>query len=333
MNIEPTGNPWVVDKNSEASVVISTDAMKIRVHGKFRQRERKLFVLLIHSAWDELRTNTRHTIEVEQIRDIFREVANVKSFDDWLWDYLKNLAEVKVIYESQKLKGLFRLLASIAVDDERKTITYQIPEDLKDVLLSPDRYARLRTHFIIGLRGKYSVALYQLLESKINLKSVNKLGYVDIALDELKNWMGLDGEYKHWSHFNNRVLIPAVNEINSNPISSTFTVQIKALRGKKRKFVAVRFFLKKTLERLGYEKNLQASKERQLDANLYKLVPQFEEYWVIEISNKHCPGWDHRYIERQFREKVWKDRKKPQNPKGAFIGYCKVIGENPNRKI
>ncbi len=90
MNVAPTGSPWIIDENDEATVVISTDVMKIKVHGKFRQRERKLFVLLIHSAWNELRNETRHTIEVAKIRDVFREVAKVKNFDDWLWDYLNN---------------------------------------------------------------------------------------------------------------------------------------------------------------------------------------------------------------------------------------------------
>ena len=329
MNIEPTGSPWIVDRNEEATVVISTDVMKIKVHGKFRQRERKLFVLLIHSAWDKLRNETRHTIEVEKIRDVFREVAKVKNFDDWLWDYLNNLAEIKVTYESKKLKGLFRLLAAIAIDNEQKTITYQIPEDLKDVLLAPEQYARLRTHFIIGLKGKYSVALYQLLESKINLRIVKQRGYLDMPLDELKDWLGIGKEYNHWSHFQNRVLIPAVNEINTNPIASSFTVKIETLRGKWSKIIAIRFFLQKTSKRIRHENSIQTSKEKQLEENLYKLVPQFEETWLIEITGKHCPGWDYRVIERQFRERVWKDGQKPKSPKAAFVGYCKAVGQNP----
>ncbi|NEP02832.1 MAG: hypothetical protein F6K58_30115, partial [Symploca sp. SIO2E9] len=59
MNIEPTGDPLVFSDKGEATVVIAVEAMKVKVEGKFRQRERKLFVLLVHAAWNELREKTR----------------------------------------------------------------------------------------------------------------------------------------------------------------------------------------------------------------------------------------------------------------------------------
>ena len=44
---------------------------------------------------------------------------------------------------------------------------------LVPILKDPRRFARLRTHFLIELSGKYSVTLYELLESVAKTKSRN----------------------------------------------------------------------------------------------------------------------------------------------------------------
>ncbi|NEP00345.1 MAG: replication initiation protein, partial [Symploca sp. SIO2E9] len=310
-----------------ATVVIAVEAMKVKVEGKFRQRERKLFVLLVHAAWNELREKTRHTIRVKDIRNIFREVAGVKSFDDWLWEYLKNLAEVKVIYESKRLKGISRLVASIMVDDEQKTVTYQIPEDLKDVLLTPEQYARLKTHFLIGLKGKYSVALYQVLESKINLNNIKRAGYIDIPLKELKDWLGLGGEYNHWSHFQSRVLTPAVEEININPMATTFTVKVIPLKGKRNKISAIRFFLSKTPERIAQEKQIRLTKRTKQATLTSKLIPPFRCTEIYEKAKKLANGLDVYALEVRWREWVIENDIEVNNSEAHFLSFVETSGK------
>jgi hypothetical protein len=321
--LNATGDVWDLSTDYDATFPMATDAMKFKIEGNFRQRERKLFVLLIHAAWEELSTKQTHQVRIKDVERLFAEAANVKSFE-WLWGYLKNLAEIKVTFESDRLEGLFRLLAAVYIDKEAGLIHYQVPELLVSVLFAPRQFGRLRTHFIIGLKGKYSVALYQFLESKVNLRNPT----FETALEDLKGWLGINGEYKQWIHFKSRVLEPAVQEINANPIAATFIVEATPIRARKQKVVAVRFQVTKTPARKTFEQSIKASQAKRLEAELYTFVPQFSEPWVIKTVRQHCFGWDHKVIERQFREKVVKDKIEVKYPQAAFVAYCKKIGKH-----
>ena len=50
-------------------------------------------------------------------------------------------------------------------DRERGVLRFNFPPLLIPILKDPRRFARLRTHFMIELSGKYAVTLYELLES------------------------------------------------------------------------------------------------------------------------------------------------------------------------
>jgi plasmid replication initiation protein len=327
--INPTGDVWNLSEIEETTVVIATDALQLRIEGKFRQRERKLFILLIHAVWEELGKQRYHFVEIEKIKGIFTQASNIRSFE-WLWEYLENLAEVKVTYRTDKLRGLFRLFASVQVDDERKNVKFQVPEDLIEILLAPQNFARLRTHFILGLKGKYSISLYQLLESKINLKKFNprhtqeeNQRYIDIKLDELKGWLGIGGDYSLWGDFNRRILAPSIQEINSNPIASTFTINHEILRGKQNKVLAIRFFLHKTEERMKLEQKIADNQVRQI-AQYTKKVPPFQGTVIYENAKKHARGLDVYLLEQEWRESIEKNQVEVNNPHAHFLGFVKL---------
>ena len=327
IEIAPTGNPWIVESQENATVVIATDAMKFKVYGAYRQRERKLFALIVHAIWDELKTVKRHTLLVYEISRIFSEVTGSKN-QKWIWEYFLSMAEVKISYKSQKLEGVFRLFSALQIDKEKGTITFEIPEELIDILLAPTQWARLRTHFMIGLEGKYSVSLYQFLESKINLQQVSTKGFIDVSLDELKDWLALGGDYKRWIHFRDRVLNPAVEAINSNHNGATFHIKTDVIRGKRKKVIGVRFYLTKNFKRVSFENNIKESKEKKLDTSLYELVPQIPQYQINNIVDKFAYGWDAKIIEKQWRTKIKKDGEKPNNALGSFTAYCKKVGRH-----
>jgi hypothetical protein len=278
--IEPTGKPLDLDDKTPATVCISTDVMKYRVVDKIRERERKLFILLVHTVWHELGKTNTHKIEIDKIKGVFRKVCSTKSYKDWLWEYLENLSEIKVVYRDEKLRGVTHLFASAYLDEEKEYIYFQIPEILTQAILSANCFARLDTYFLIGLRGKYAVSLYQFLESKVGMDKFNPSlapnkaeRFVQISLDDLKEVLSIkDNEYDRWSHFKQRVLDPAVDEINTNSMQSTFRVEYETVTAKKRKVAGVKIFLTKTPERL--EKESQLRKIRQLKISPPKPSPE-----------------------------------------------------------
>ena len=278
--IEPTGKPLDLDDKTPATVCISTDVMKYRVVDKIRERERKLFILLVHAVWHELGKTNTHKIEIDKIKGVFRKVCSTKSYKDWLWEYLENLSEIKIVYRDEKLRGVTHLFASAYLDEEKEYIYFQIPEILAQAILSANCFARLDTYFLIGLSGKYAVSLYQFLESKVGMDKFNPSlvpnkaeRFIQISLDDLKEVLSIrNNEYARWSHFKQRVLDPAVDEINTNSMQSTFKVEYETVTAKKRKVAGVKFFLAKTPERL--EKESQLKKIRQLKISPSKPSPE-----------------------------------------------------------
>jgi len=74
------------------------------------------------------------------------------------------------------------------------------------ILKEPRRFARLRTHFMLGLCEKYAVTLYELLESVTN--RIDPV--LDVQMDTLRQWLKVpEGKLRSWDHFNSRALYPA----------------------------------------------------------------------------------------------------------------------------
>ena len=328
-SIEPTGKPLSLEDKAHCSVVMTTDTMRMKVEGKFRQRERKLFVLLVHSIWEELGTKRKYSVEVNKIKQVFREVAGVKGFNNWIWDYLRNLARIEISYESEKLIGITRLFSEVQFDKEREHVIFEIPESVEQAILAPESFARLDTYFLIGLKGKYSVSLYQLLESKINLRKFDPKQtpneanrFIEIPVQELREWLGIGELYKIWGHFKSRVLQPAVEEINSNPLASTFTVRTEEVRGARRKVNAIKFFLTKTPERLRLESSIQVTKNAKIAARKSNLIPAFRGTEIYDQARKIVPqGHDLHSLEEEWRDYSYRKNEPVKYPEKAWLRW------------
>lgn len=334
-DINPTGKPLDLEDASYCSVALSTDTMDIEIEGRFRQRERKLYVLLIHSVWDEIGTKRQHTVRVDKIKQVFREVAGVKGFNNWIWEYLENLADIKITYRTANLHGITRLFSDVYFDEDKENVTFEIPQKIEESIKNPTRFARLNTYFLIGLKGKYSVSLYQLLESKINMnkfkpdKTPNEAErFIEIELCDLRRWLNIShGQYKQWIHFKDRVLQPAVEEINFNPLATTFTVRTEEVRGARRKVKAIKFFLKKTQERISLESKLHTNRKSKEASATSRLVPPFSGTRVYDEAKKYAKGLDVHELEREWREYAKLQNKPVENPERAFIGFVRKKGE------
>lgn len=341
--INPTGNPLDLDDKTPSTVCISTDVMKYKIENRIRERERKLFVLLVHAVWDELGKKQRHKVKIEDIKRVFQAVGNVKDYNDWLWEYLENLSDIKVTYRDEKLRGVMHLFSEAWLDDERKHINFALPPTLAEALLSAEHFARLDTYFIVGLKGKYSVALYQFLESKIEMNKFKphktpepEKRFIKTTLDELRTVLSVkDGEYRQWIHLRDRVLNPAVREINTNPLHSTFTIRTEIVKGARRKVVAVKFFLTKTQERLEREAEINIAKRQKkpnfIETGYEKYCVDIPMTFVHETVSKYCPGWDPTTIFEQWRRKAKKEFDGTKWGRGSFVNYCKNTGPHKNQ--
>ena len=255
---------------------------------------------------------------IRDIKHMFRD-HNV----NWIWESAERLADTKVKWirteGDRRYKGISSLFGAETDLETRETgiLRFNFPPLLVPILKDPHRFARLRTHFMIALSGKYTVTLYELLESVVN-KDVPVL---KASTEELRRWLKVpENKLTRWPDFRRFVLEPAVRQINRDPEGAGFKVKMRAHK-KGRAVSWIEFEVFKTKEREAIETRLR-DREKQLDLFDVRLKPG-----TIEAAKKSAPGWDVYVLEEDW--KTWGQQQEdwpPRDPDAAFIGFCKKRG-------
>jgi hypothetical protein len=279
----------------------------------------------LHAVWDELGEKTIHEIPVTDINRVFRQLGGEHA-SRWIWESATRLARTTVQWRytegDTRYEGIAALFSAQIGRNTRRTgwLRFQFPGLLIPILKDPRRFARLRTHFMIELSGKYAVTLYELLESAAN-KDVPEL---KAAVEELRQWLKVpEGKLTRWQDFRRYVLEPAIRQINDNPVGAGFRVKMKPLKHG-RGIQWVLFEILKTKERLVLDAKLK-DREKQLD--LFDARLKTDTY---ERAKALAPGWDIYALVAEW--KTWGQQQKdwpPQDLDAAFLGFCKKRGGYP----
>ena len=179
---DPTGNIWEPNFKNPATVPISTKLVKTHIRGSFRERERKLWTFLVHAVWEDLGIAQKHRLPLGEINRVFRELGGDHG-SQWLRDYIRSIANTTVEYEGEdetaKTWMITNLISSVRIIEGKGEeagqdfIEFSFPPDLIEALKARKTFARLRPHLMISLSGKYSVTLYELLESVANQNTLS----------------------------------------------------------------------------------------------------------------------------------------------------------------
>ena len=323
-----TGDPWLPTPTDPATIPVPFPVVIVSIEGPYTERDRKIWTFLLHAVWDDLETQTIHEMPVGEINRVFRELGGQHS-SKWIWDSATRLTKTTVEWaytggDERYLKGISSLFGAELSQDSREAgvLRFHFPPLLIPILKDPRRFARLRTHFMIQLSGKYSVTLYELLESVIN-KDVPVL---KTNVDELRRWLKVPpGKMARWPDFRRFAIEPAIEQINRNPQGAGFRVKMRAHKeGRSVKWLD--FEVTKTKEREAIDVKLR-DHERQLNLFDVRLQPA-----TYEKAKQQAPGWDIYVLEDEWRN--WGSERAdwpPQNPDGAFIAFCKKRGGAPVR--
>jgi len=321
----PTGNPWLPSPDDPATIPIPLPIIIVSVEGPYTEQDRKLWTFLLHTVWDELGETVVHEIPIRDITRIFRDLHS-RHHTDWIWESAERLADTKVRWirteGDKRYKGVGHLFSAETEEElrERGTLRFNFPPLLIPILKDPRRFARLRTHFLIELSGKYAVTLYELLESVAN-KAIPDLR---ASVEKLRQWLKVpEGKLLRWQDFRRYVLEPAVKQINANPTGAGFQVQMRLVK-EGRAIKGVVFEVLKTKERQAFDAKLK-DQEKQL--HLFDVRLKTTTY---ERGKTLASGWDIYALEAEWKE--WGSQQKdwpPKNPDAAFLGFCKKRGPYP----
>ena len=329
--IQPTGSPWVVNRDDPATVPVPLQTTIVDVQGPYTERDRKLWVFLLHAVFDELGDKPMHEISVKDINAIFRDLGGDHS-TKWIWESKRRLARTTVEWETlgdDRMEveewGVSTLIFATLSAPQRRSgrLNFGFPPNLIPIIKQPRRFARLRLHFLMSLSGKYAVTLYEILEGFVNRRDRT----MRVSIEELRRWLKVpDGTYQTWKNFRLRVLDPAIKQINDDPVASGFSVEYEPIRNGK-SYAEIIFTMSKERSRLTSERNIRdhvAGKSR-IAENKAKERPDLSERFIGEADRETRHTLDMKEMERQFWTH-WESTGKPDFTHGvgrAFVGFTK----------
>ena len=319
--VKATGDPWDTNGSDHTvTVPVPTPVIMVKVDGPFRERERKLWTFLLHAVIEDIYDKKIHKLPATEIWKVFNRLGG-ENGKRWLWDALEALSEAKVTFEGvdeddERFKGVTRLISGTKVSEGngQEYVYFEFPQMLIEAVVEPLRYARIRTHFVLKLSGKYSVSLYEVLESIANKQEPT----IEATVDELRQWLKVpEGKLPLWGNLFARAIKPAIDEINSDPDGCGFHIDYEVIRAGRNKVTGMKFRVEKTTARIEFENALrsQAGQGKRM-SNTFLPV-------VYEKAKKAAPGFDVYALELEWREWMESKDDKPDNEEAAFIGFCK----------
>jgi hypothetical protein len=326
--IKASGSVWENNPDDPATVPVPLQVIMVKVDGPYTERDRKLWTFLLHAIWDELGEKPIHELSVAEVNKVFRDLGGDHS-TEWIWESAKRLARTVVEWEyslgDERLQGVSAIFGAVVTKAARSTgrIKFHFPPLLIPIIKQPQRFARLRVHFMIGLSGKYAVTLYELLEGFANRRD----GLLECSIEEFRQWLKVpEDSYPDWKDFKKRVVEPSMKQINSDPLGSGFTVEYEPIR-EGRFYTRLRFKLTKTKSRQQAEtiikKKLAVAKAVAEGRTIGR--PVLLPHMIEKAARATGHFLDMKTVEREFWEH-WEATGRPDFIKGveaAFIGFTR----------
>lgn len=108
------------------------------------------------------------------------------------------------------------------------SVRFGLPRELQPILAQSGRWGRIKAEIVHAMSSKYAIALYELIQARINLETCVET----FPLDKFRDLVGVPpGKLERGSNFVLRVLKPAALEINAlADVSVTLDVKRKGGR-------------------------------------------------------------------------------------------------------
>lgn len=297
------------------------------IHGPYTELDRKLWNVLMYLACEELDQYSLkaqyHSVSEHEIITLFSQYSGVKDLE-LIWKSLKRLVATTVNIEfeddTRKIKEATNLINARIIEqkkDRKGSIEFMFPPAIAKLAKDPERFTRIKMHFMLSLRGKYSVALYETLESRVNMR----LPYHQWRIDELRLLMRVPTlKLNRWIDLKRFAIDPFIKEMNKNPEKSGFSVSYGTVTGYRNRVTAVRFYLEKHDSREKFENRIVKACEQDNISRGFLFSTCF-----YESLKKEMPGLDLYALKDDWDQSVVKIANKVGNPEGHFRNFCRKI--------
>lgn len=183
---------------------------------KFTVGEMKL-LLYVLSCVNEDEENEYYEIMVKDVKKFYG--INDPKYYGAIKKYTKSFMK-KVVEIEDKASGdwvMFNWFSYVKYINGEGLIRISVDEDVKKFLIDLKRnFTMIDLQNLINFNSGHSIKLYTILKSKLYI------GEYIVDLQYLKKILGVEGKYKLWSAFRERVLKKAMEDIQGTDISFTY---------------------------------------------------------------------------------------------------------------
>lgn len=233
----------------------------IHCSGELTLFQRKIINCLLFNAFPNLETKSQFKIHIRDLLDLM----GLKNNDyQYLRDAFKGIRRTDITwnltresFSTPNKEGFEPWIEcgwlSWAMSDG-STIHYEFPEPLKAYLVEPTVYASISLSMQKKFTSKFALILY---ENCLRYIKIGKTKTFDI--ETFRRIMGVkDGQYKVFRDFNNRVLKPAIKQINE-----LTDIDVEPVKKRiKRKVVEIKFIVTPKKRKLPQKKKATLNSPR-----------------------------------------------------------------------
>ena len=286
--------------------------------------DRRTWNLLLVNAWGDRLEDPTADFEIP-----LKELRGLHDSNDRVRESLERLQ--KTLVRAQLSGGVTRTVQMLGgtdiSDDDRQTGTlrYDFHRKLVPLLRKSEIYARMEIKVLSAFTSKYSLALYEVIASKIALRKSSE----EITVETLRQWFGIErGKLARYPDLNRFAVIPALHEVNG---LSPFEVTIEPIkRGRKVERFRVSWAKKEPFSpaeqaaarevnraKVGRGPRLSGTVERVATLTEDQIQKGYDAAAVVG------PRIDKHAAYRDWAAQVKALPAPPDNPVGHFIEFCR----------
>ena len=275
----------------------------IQIQGKVTHLQRRAWNVLLANAYNELPNKDIHSVSVA-------ELAAKLGFDSKNEEYLKETLEALVDFtvkwnvlgkDKKEVWGVAALLASAEIKDG--ICTYGFAPHLRQKLHNPRIYTKLNLRLQNQFKSQYALILWEVCFDYFDTdRDQGETPF--IPLETFRELMGIEtNEYRTFKALNQRVLKPAINEINN---LTDYFVEVEQKRIA-RKVAELKFRITKV-------KTLPI--QESVFPDIENLPPV-----AVELVQAHVDRKTARYIAQKAWEFVTAEKLPPPDAYPDFLAY------------
>jgi hypothetical protein len=220
-------NLTILQKHSNDGIVKAGELIEIRQSAALTLHDRRVLNLLIENAGAGIVEDHDHYIAMWRLRgETHRGGERVR---DSILRLMGTFVEVptKDRNGNKATRRMALLSSTTTTDDEENAsgeVAYSFSKEMREILQQSQHWGRIKAYVMFSFTSKYSLALYELLCLRGNLRRNCEV----FTVEDLRQLLGVEKDkLERAPDLLRRVVNPAAVEING---LSDFNVEIEALR-------------------------------------------------------------------------------------------------------